>query len=130
MRLEPAVTAVADLLLLLTFANLLLAYWQNYLQFCEPFWAPASITSWWPKNTSDIIFAVIVIGLLWWDMQGAAVQRTLSVINIYRPLVLFIVTFSWIKENMIIALMTNMENSKYINPSKVLLNDKEIQFSR
>ena len=31
---------------------------------------------------------------------------------------------------MIIALMTNMENSKYINPSKVLLNDKEIQFSR
>ena len=59
-----AVTAVAGLLLLLTFANLLLAYWQNYLQFCEPFWATASITSWWPKNTSDIIFAVIVIGLL------------------------------------------------------------------
>ena len=53
-------------------------------------------------------------------MQGAAVQRTLPLINIYRPLVLFIITFSWIKENMIIALMTNRENSKYINPSKVL----------
>ena len=53
-------------------------------------------------------------------MQGAAVQRTLPLINIYRPLVLFITTFSWIKENMIIALMTNRENSKYISPSKVL----------